>query len=655
MSVRSKMVRSDLFGSIGIGSHSFANGTLNQGQMQICPESPMPTVFDLGDTIEQVLGMPFVDGTLWNTLNPYNSAGMSYAQIHDDTYQAQIDAITQENAIMLWGNIKDGGVGIVMWNDYAYLFVSYGLCYNETSDKYMYVAYTIQNMWGINGKPAIEFNTCFFAFPYDFVPATVVNPKFSWNPTIDPDRGQAFELVWPWDLWQYCTYKQSPITSVNPTYEVDTGYNFQWFSVAFSHTILGYTWDWDGEAYFHTSPVFERTYSGAGMSQGTSYIWEYPPAGWEEIEGSSVWGGETIPDTPDNDGGGNGDDGGGGQYDDDGSDGRTPYPNFEVDVLDTGFVNLYLPTKQQLRDLATFLFTGITESASIVLKRLVANPLDYIIGLNLCHLNLSGEYSEYVKFGGINTNVSMTKASSQFLVLNGGTCQIDEQKQTMSYLDYSPFTRCKIWIPYCGEHELPIDLVMGGTLKLTYIVDILTGAMTANVEITRDRNTYISNKHLENGVTNEIVATYTGNCFEPLPVASTDYRNVVNGVLGLAGGMATSIATGNPLPLISSGANAVMNSKPIVNSTGSTGACYGYMNQQTAFLTLSRAIPNFDWTYSEYEGYPCNQYGKVKDFTGYLEVEKGTFWVGDNKHNFSSITDSEMDEIQQYMEGGVWV
>ena len=651
--VRSKLVRSNLFGSVGIGAHQYANVDLQNGQIQLCPESPYPTDLDLRSVIDDVIHMSGVDATDWNTCNPNYSEGMTYQEIHNDTYQAKIDAF-MDSGIMLWGSIREGGVGIFNWNGWAYLFACYGLCYNHTTEKYMYCIEQIQDLYGITGD-VNQYNSCYFAFPYEFHYATVTDRKYTWTPYIDPDRGQAFEMTWPWNQWTYTTYKSRPETTVTPEYMIDDIKTFDKFSQVWSHTIIGYMWAFDGEAYFHTAPVFDKTYLGAEWGAGSGVIWEYPPVGWSHSEGSSIWGGETIPDTPDNDGGGNGDDGGGGQYDDDGSDGRTPYPNFEVDVLDTGFVNLYLPTKQQLKDLATFLFTGITESVSIVLKRLVANPLDYIIGLNLCHLNLTGEYSEFVKFGGINTNVSMIKASNQFLILSGGTCQIDEQKQTMSYLDYSPFTRCKIWIPYCGEHELPIDLIMGGTLKLTYIIDILTGAMTANVEITRDRNTYMSNNHLENGVTNEIVATYTGNCFEPLPVASADYRNVVNGVLGLAGGMATSIATGNPLPLISSGANAVMNSKPIVNSTGSTGACYGYMNQQTAFLTLSRAIPNFDWMYSEYEGYPCNQYGKVKNFTGYLEVEKGTLWIGDSKHKFSSITDEEMNEIQELMERGVWV
>lgn len=660
MSVRNKMLRSDVFGSIGIGAHSYANASLNAGGMQICPESPYPTVFDLGDVIARVLDMSFVDGTLWNTLNPYYGAGMTYEQIHDDTYQAQIDAITQENAIMLWGNIKDGGVGIILWNDYAYLFASYGLCYNETTEKYMYVALTIQSMYGTSGTPAIEYNTCFFAFPYDFVPATIYNRKFSWTPIIDPDRGQAFELVWPWGTWQYCTYKQSPVTSVNPTYEIDTWYNFQWFSVAFTHTQLGYTWDFDGEAYFHTSPVFERTYNGAGMGQGTSYIWEYPPQGWEHVEGSSIWGGSTIPDSPDNDGGGNGDNsGGGGQYDDDDSTGNTPddLPTFDVDVLDSGFVNLYNPSHAMLKDLATFLFTGITESMSVVLKRLVARPLDYIVSLNLCHINLpASETYEYVKFGGINTNVSMPKVANQFLKLNGGTLKIDETLQTMSFYDYAPFSRLQIWIPYCGTHELPIDLAMGGTLELKYIIDLLTGSMTANLYITRNRKSYIGNSHLENGYEKQQTLTFTGNCFEPCPVASTDYRNTVNGALGLAGGMATSIATGNIMPMISTGVNALMNSKPTIQTNGSIGSCYGYMNAQNAFCIFSRPIPNFDYEYASYMGYPSNMLKKVDDFKYYLEIEKGTLWEGTRANVIpNGLIKEELDEIQTLLENGIYI
>lgn len=652
MAVRTKLLRSDLLGSVGIGSYWYGENGGVQYQVQICPESPLPTDLHLTAPILLLLNeMDPIDDTLLASLNINNPR--TAEQMGNDAWQASIDNAEKNCMLFLWGDIRGGGVCLLKKSDgYVYLYASYGKVHNEATNMY---AYELEQINWIDN--AHDYSSCFFGFHYTLTPATY-NTQYKYDPVIDPDRGQMFACCWENAANKISfTYKNTS-TAVLPIWTYTQG-TYTDFSEVFNTAIAGYNLSLnpDGVTYFNYSPVMAKTFMCKTAGNGTSPIWEFPPAGWDHIEGSSIWGGDSVPDNPNNDGGGNGDSGGGGRYDDDNSDGNTPddLPDFEVDGLDTGFINLYNPSKAQLQSLASFLFSGITENLSAALKRLVANPLDYIVGLNLYHGSVSSDSSEFVKFGGVNTNVSMPKISKQFHKLNGGTLTINEKEQTLSFLDWSPYCRASIYIPYCGQHELPIDLVMGSTMKLKYIVDLLTGSLTANLYVTRDRKSYINNAHLENAYEDQQTLTFTGNCFEPLPVASTDYRNVVNGALGLAGGMATSIATGNPMPLIASGANAAMNSKPLLQTGGNIGSCYGYMNSQDAFIIISRAIPNFDYSYSDFEGYPSNRYMSVKDFKGYLEVEKGTFWAGSMTNKFGMITVDEANELAELLENGVWV
>lgn len=656
MSARTKMVASkiDTLGNIGIGSFWYgANGGVDY-QVQIHPESPYPTDLRLAPILLNAYNtLTGMDSTLLSTLNILNAR--TEAQMGDDAWQAQIDSAEANSMLFLWGSVRDGGCCILKKDDgYIYLYVSYGKVYNQTLDTYTY------HMEQINWiESAWDYNSCYFAFQYQFVAGTYLE-AYHYYPYIDTDRGQMFCCCFAKSTEKRAFNFENRGTSIVPQW-VATETRYETFDSVFNTGIIGYNLGLnpDGTTFFNMSPVFARTYMCRTAGNGTSPIWEFPPQGWEHVEGSSIWGGASVPDSPDNNGGGGGEGGGGGQYDDDDSNGNTPedLPDLDVDILDTGFVSLYNPSTAQLKDLAAFLFTGITENIAIVLKRLVANPLDYIVSLNLCHLNLTSESSEFVKFGGVNTNVSMPKLANQFLKLKGGTCTIDERKQTMSFLDYAPNCQCKIWIPYCGMHELPIELVMGSTMQLYFIVDLLSGSVTANLYISRNRRSVIGEDFgLENAYNNQQLFTYTGNCFEPLPVANLDYRNVVNGVLGLAGGLATSIATGNPIPMISSGVAGALNSKPHIQTSGSTGSCYGYMNAQRPYIVFSRPIPAMSNEYGMYEGYPSISCKKVTDFTGYLEILKGTFWCGSMTTKYGKvITSSEADELEQILENGIYI
>lgn len=634
-------IESNYFGDINISALA-EYGWGQKCETQVHPDAIYPSDFNLYPKLmEWVANEKFISDTTV-IQNEYTEEELSQ-------HLSDFDYIN-DNVLWLWGDLYKGGLGIIVHDAHTYTWASsWGLLLNPQTNKYAYYCDLFNGQAGNDYFDTLS--SVIISQDYNFVPTSIApyEPMHYDEYSLDSTRGRTFRIFsknWNDEFNVGAFYTLTGFNDFLYT-EIPTPYTNQsdWFSR-----------DWAGY-WIDVASGFDVDHIPGRLWRSTiaGNFLEQPPFPYIR-KGGSIWGGADIKPDPNSSGGGGSSQGGGGSYDDDASSGNTTddVPSLDVDVLDTGFANLYVPSKSELQSLAQFLFTGITEAASIVLKRLIANPLDYIISLNLCHIGLTFSETEAVKFGGISTNVVMGKLSNQFLRnLNGGSVSIVESEQCKNFLDYSPYTRCQIWIPYCGMHELPIDLIMNATLSLKYTVDLLTGSLTATLYVTRDRTGYLRN--VEDAIEDMQLLTFTGNCFEPLPIASTDYRNVVNGVLGLASGAATSIATGNPLPLASSVANATMNSKPNVITSGSIGNCYGYMLQQRAYLILSRPVINVPKRFIDWQGYPSNFLDAIENFDGYLEIDSATLWTGGIKNQFGVITETEADELKNIMEGGIYL
>jgi hypothetical protein len=82
-----------------------------------------------------------------------------------------------------------------------------------------------------------------------------------------------------------------------------------------------------------------------------------------------------------------------------------------------------------------------------------------------------------VVIGGIDTGVEGYAVETQFAKVDCGTAFINEYWG--SYLDYSPYTKIEIYLPYIGIKELSPDNFMGKNVHVEYHVDLLTGAAVA--------------------------------------------------------------------------------------------------------------------------------------------------------------------------------
>lgn len=579
----------------------------------------MPSIHILKDTTGNVVRMcknkPIMDDWYFRALfNEWSTDNPDVA-----TWKERMESCT----VWVYGSLDDGGLCLShVDTDYCILYLFNGLYQNIETHQY---SYHVANSHRIQFAEEYEF---FMAYIYDEMP-TYQNECRMWTYN-KQDALEHQNAVW--------------IGVTSPSYAVvGNVYTFQYLQNG------GFRFALNDDTPYPNSCIEAMTASSIVSNFYDDAINEIATQTHLHVSGTVFSG--AIHDDKNSNGGYNGEQGGGGDYPNT-QDGQTPTDATSAGILGTGILTLYAPSVTELQNFSNFLYASLTDADALALKKLFSNPMDYIIGLNMCHLDLSSQIAntKSVHLGGIDSTIAMSYLSNQIICVSGGSLSLP--MPMFNFLAFSPYLKAKIYIPYCGEHDLPIDWVIGGVMNLTYNIDLLSGALTAQLSITRDRTSYLTNGKIEDAVNNLFYTEYTGNIFIPVPLGSVDNRGLMSSLLGIASATATSIATSNPMPLVGSVANAAMNSKPTLQRSGSIGSCYGYMLPQCAQITIERAVQNLPLEFSSYRGYPSNTIGKIGNYTGLIICDTDTFW----SNNFTkAVTDEEVNEIKQLLNSGIWI
>lgn len=339
----------------------------------------------------------------------------------------------------------------------------------------------------------------------------------------------------------------------------------------------------------------------------------------------------------------------------------------------TGFVTLYKPSLSQLVQLCEYLWGSIVLN---VLRNLIMNPMDLIIGLGIVPVSAPASTSSAPGVAEITIPVIMNQYDSQYYEYDCGTLKIEEFWGTA--FDYAPFTQIQIYLPYVGVRELNVDEVMGQTIGVKYHIDLFGGGLMAYVTV--------------NG---SIRYQFSGNCMQQIPVNAANFDNLLQNLVSVACVVGSGIAMGGA-PAIEAASvaaeeaatakfgstvvgageltigeqmsagmggmrewasshgtqlmgctlNGVLGSKPRIERTGSMASTTGQLSVQTPYLIISRAEQSLPEGYKHYRGYPSNITARLGDLDGYTEVE-------DIRINDLDATQPELVEIYQLLKKGV--
>lgn len=321
---------------------------------------------------------------------------------------------------------------------------------------------------------------------------------------------------------------------------------------------------------------------------------------------------------------------------------------FTTDAINSGFYTLYNPTKGEIQAFNNYLFTDITDAMSQILKRLIADPIEYVVFCAMCHFTPPSSTTANISFCGLNTGISANLISKQMHPIDCGSVELFyigsdglKHDDTSSFLSYDPYYKIQIYLPYIGIKDLKTSDVQRGTLTVKYWVDLLTGACIAQLIVNRD------SRGAHDVYLDAVIAEFTGNCYEHLPMSATDWRGMATSILQFAGG-AASVASGNAAGL-GTMASAVMAEKVTVARSGQLAANYGYMGCQTPYLIISRPINQTPDNFKEWEGLPSNITYGISELSGYTEIDPNTLWV----NNIPGITEEEAEMIRTICNEGI--
>ena len=310
-------------------------------------------------------------------------------------------------------------------------------------------------------------------------------------------------------------------------------------------------------------------------------------------------------------------------------------PNLPISAASTGFIQLYAPSFRQINELSDYMWgDGFVNN---VLK-LWNDPMDIIINLAQFPINIPVAGTQRVTAGNVVTTVEMDYPSNQYVELDCGSLEVKHFYN--AYLDYEPYTSCKIFLPYVGTETLSMDDIMGKTVNVKYRIDLISGACVAFI--------------LCNNV---LLYTFTGACSVNIPVSGQTFAGIANAVISTvtAGAVAKGAGVtskGNPIPsskpgaVASSLASNVMACKPVVERSGSISANMGLLGAQRPYLIFTVPRTCLPKNQNTYLGYPTFMSLKLSKVSGYTEIEE-------IRLDDIACTEDERDEIMLLLKEGV--
>lgn len=351
-------------------------------------------------------------------------------------------------------------------------------------------------------------------------------------------------------------------------------------------------------------------------------------------------------------------------------DGIVPFPDAPTTPLpfasNVGLVTVYHPTPTELYNFERWLWVTYQDAE---IQKIWNNPFDGVISLFELYCTPTDTGRRNIHSGFLDSGIE-SAVISRYTEINCGTMSVPEYYG--NYLDYSPYTRCYIYLPFIGVQELNADDIVGHAVNVTYRIDEYNGSCIAMITVSKVTEVNGEQKSYSN-----IMYQFSGNCAVELPLSGGTQAQIKAGMMTanayqqasqvaalgqLLGGIGSILST-NPLGGLIGGlsgaaatsaygqAQAVSNmvsNKAIVAHSGSFGSSHGALGVKKPFITVVRPkqvrVPN----YNELYGFPAHKQVIVGNCTGFLRCLE--------VHVISATaTDEEKSIIESMMKSGVYV
>ena len=216
-----------------------------------------------------------------------------------------------------------------------------------------------------------------------------------------------------------------------------------------------------------------------------------------------------------------------------------------------------------------------------------------------------------------------------------------------SFLDYAPYTKIKLYLPFAGVIDLNPADVIGRKISIDSGIDWISGNIVYNISV-------------EGEYSNSVLYTASGNCTADLPMTATDFSGRCSALLSAslvaAGSMATAAVMPLASPLLAVGTSAVAGYKALESGKvnvhhvgGNNISNSGGLSPMQCFLLIERpvvALPGDAATFASHYGFAASTAGKLINFSGFTQCSDV------HLENLSCL-DEERTEIEALLKEGV--
>lgn len=314
----------------------------------------------------------------------------------------------------------------------------------------------------------------------------------------------------------------------------------------------------------------------------------------------------------------------------------------------TGLISVYHPTSAELLAFSRWLWVTYNDPS---IYRIWNNPFDGVISLFELYCTPTDVGRKNIRSGFLDSGIS-SETISRYTEIDCGTVGVPEYYG--NYLDYTPYAKVDIYLPFIGIVELSADDIVGHAVNVTYRIDEYNGSCIAMITIAQ--STEVGEETVDYS---NIKYQFSGNCSVELPFAGGSQAAIRAGMMQAAAYALTGILTtatarglGGAMSAFSNTiggiAGSVLSPKSTVQHSGSFGSSCGAMGCKKPFITVTRPrqvqVPNYNKDY----GYQAHKMVVIGECTGYIRCRE--------IHVISSTaSDEEKSQIEDFLKSGVYV
>lgn len=307
------------------------------------------------------------------------------------------------------------------------------------------------------------------------------------------------------------------------------------------------------------------------------------------------------------------------------------------------FNKTYVMTKVNLQLLSDYLWNGDTPTWDTIiedLKLVGDNRMNSIINVIMFPFELpNDEELHTIRIGRHTTQVSgYYLNNSQNIIFDLGRCYC--QPKHGNFLDYDPYTKLWLYIPFIGVFSVPTQQFMNKWITVKLAIDVLTGSGMAVVFAGGIPVLY---KNAKIGMQIPVTGSDSGYVIR-------NYLEAVKGGAEFLSGAASGNIGSTVSGLFNMTTSALASQGAPIQSEGSASPQCGMLMPNKCYFIIE--YPKTKITdvpdYGHMIGYACRKSGQIGTFSGFSRFENVTL-------NISHCTQTERDEILMLLRNGVYL